>query len=63
MILSFFSVSPCPSRPEAGAWRDLVAVAAGSRHTLGLRANGSVVAAGDDSDGQCAVGGWTDIGG
>jgi len=34
---------------------------AGYAHTVGLKANGTVVAAGDNGDGQCNVGGWTDI--
>ena len=36
-------------------------VAAGSRHTVGLKSDGTVVAVGDSDDGQCDVGGWTDI--
>lgn len=36
-------------------------IAAGRRHTLGLRADGMVLAAGDNSYGQCDVGGWTEI--
>ena len=36
-------------------------VAAGYRHTVGLRADGTVVAAGNDSFGQCDVESWTDV--
>jgi hypothetical protein len=36
-------------------------VAAGSGHTVGLKSDGTVVAAGDNSNGQCDVGGWTGI--
>jgi hypothetical protein len=36
-------------------------VSGGGAHTAGLRSDGTVVAAGDDSHGQCAVDGWTDI--
>ena len=36
-------------------------VSAGDYHTVGLRADGTVIAAGDNDDGQCDVGGWTDI--
>ena len=36
-------------------------VAAGSGHTVGLKADGTVVAMGDNGDGQCNVGNWTDI--
>jgi hypothetical protein len=36
-------------------------VAAGGNHTVGLNSNGTVVAVGDNSSGQCNVGGWTNI--
>ena len=36
-------------------------VAAGGGHTVGLKDDGTVVAVGDSDDGQCDVGGWTDI--
>jgi|GEM_PF-513174 len=36
-------------------------VAAGRRHTAGLRADGAVLAAGDNSFGQCDVGGWSGV--
>ena len=36
-------------------------IAAGSLHALGLRACGSVLAVGDDDDGQLQVGDWSDI--
>ena len=39
----------------------IVAVAAGWSHTVGLRANGTVVAVGDNENGQCDVSNWTDI--
>ena len=39
----------------------IVAVAAGWEHTVGLKADGTVVAAGENSYGQCDVSGWTDI--
>ena len=35
-----------------------MAVAAGSRHTVGLKADGTVVAVGENEDGECEVGGW-----
>jgi len=34
-------------------------VAAGRHHTVGLKSDGSVFAAGDNAYGQCDVGGWT----
>lgn len=36
-------------------------LAAGYRHTAGLRSDGTVVATGDNEHGQCDVSGWTDI--
>ena len=56
-------------------WRDIIAVAAGGRHTLGLKADGTVVAAGitdgrevdfdaatsSNDYGQCNVSDWRDI--
>jgi len=36
-------------------------IAAGEYHTVGLKSNGTVVATGFNIDGQCEVGGWTDI--
>ena len=44
-----------------GGWRDIVAVAAGGSHTVGLKADGKVVAVGSNAYGQCDVSGWTDI--
>jgi alpha-tubulin suppressor-like RCC1 family protein len=38
-----------------------VAIAAGGNHTVGLKSDGTVVAAGYNRDGQCNVSGWTDI--
>ena len=48
-------------------WTDIVAVAAGDDHTVGLKRDGSVVAVGSNADivggyvGQCNVSDWTDI--
>ncbi|MFQ8837636.1 MAG: hypothetical protein ACLR8L_07105 [Oscillospiraceae bacterium] len=42
-------------------WRDIVAVAAGVFHTVGLKSDGTVVAVGYKEDGQCDVSGWRDI--
>ena len=36
-------------------------ISAGSAHTIGLKADGTVVAAGRNGDGQCEVSGWTGI--
>ena len=42
-------------------WTDIVAIAAGDYHTVGLRSDGTVVAVGDNHGGQCDVSDWTDI--
>ena len=49
---------------DVSDWRDIVAVAAGAWHTVGLKSDGTVVATeykGYFDDGQCDVFGWTDI--
>ena len=38
-----------------------MAVSAGTKHTVGLKSDGTVVAVGSNDCGQCNVGGWTDI--
>ena len=48
-------------RSDVDGWRDVVAVAAGSVHTVGVCADGTVRAAGDDTHGQCGVRGWRDV--
>ena len=40
-------------------WRDIVAIAAGTAHTVGLRADGGVVATGSNSHGQLEVETWS----
>ncbi|MGW2653643.1 RCC1-like domain-containing protein [Streptomyces sp. NPDC001478] len=37
-------------------------MAAGSAHTLALRADGTVLSAGNNADGQREVGGWSGVG-
>lgn len=47
---------------NVGSWRNIVAVAAGTSHSVGLKADGTVVACGSDEFGQVSgVSGWTDI--
>ena len=42
-------------------WQNIIAVAAGEDHVVGLRAGGTVVATGENDRGQCDVSDWTDI--
>ena len=42
-------------------WKNIISVAAGYHNTVGLMANGKVVAAGKNEDGQCNVGEWKNI--
>jgi alpha-tubulin suppressor-like RCC1 family protein len=46
---------------QAKEWTGIIHVAAGLNHCVGIRGDGSVVAVGDNSHGQCNVGGWYDI--
>ena len=46
---------------DVSDWKDIVAVSAKSYHTVGLRADGTVVAVGSNSCGECNVSDWTDI--
>ena len=56
-------------RNQVEAWTDIIAIAAGGGsgtdvgggHTVGLKEDGSVVAAGDNTYGQCNVQEWEDI--
>jgi alpha-tubulin suppressor-like RCC1 family protein len=36
-------------------------IAAGRRHTIGLKSDGTVMAVGDNKFGQCDVSGWRDM--
>lgn len=42
-------------------WSNIVDVVACDRISIGLRSDGTVVASGDNSEGACDVGTWTDI--
>jgi alpha-tubulin suppressor-like RCC1 family protein len=50
-----------PVECDVGDWTNIIEVAGGDLHTLGLKSDGIVVAVGDNRDGQCDVGGWTGI--
>lgn len=42
-------------------WNNIIDIAAGYYHTLGLRKDGTVVAVGDNKHGECNVSEWTNI--
>ena len=44
-----------------GLYKDKDTIAAGRRHTVGLKSDGTVTAVGDNNYGQCDVSGWCDI--
>ena len=46
---------------RASEWKDIVQISGDDRMLVGLRQDGTVVATGDNEDGQCNVGKWTDI--
>ncbi len=53
-----------PGCCDVGSWTNITQVDAGYRHTVGLKADGTVVAVRDEQEdnyGECNVGGWTDI--
>jgi hypothetical protein len=43
---------------DVGNWTDIINITAGGAHTVGVKSEGNVVAVGDNSSGQCDVGGW-----
>ena len=43
------------------SWKNIAKIATGSNHTIGLKADGTVIAAGNNREGQCNVYDWTDI--
>lgn len=45
---------------DAGDWTDIVSISVARDHIVGLKSNGTVVAAGDNDKGQCNVSSWTD---
>ena len=46
---------------DVSNWTDIVQVACGYKHTVGLKADGTVVAVGSNYKKQCNVTNWTDI--
>ena len=50
-----------PPELDVSGWTDIIQVAAGELHTVGLKSDGTVVAVGWNEFGQCEVEGWTGI--
>ena len=46
---------------NVSSWKDIVKIEVGSDHIVGLKSDGTVVAAGNNRDGQCEVSCWTDV--
>ena len=46
---------------NVSGWTDMVQLAVGENHTVGLRSDGTVTAVGDNFAGQCDVEDWTNI--
>jgi len=46
---------------NVGDWTDIIQITTGGSQTVGLKADGTVVALGGDAGGQYAVSNWTDI--
>lgn len=46
---------------NVNSWRDIVAISAGTSHTVGLKSNGTVTATGSNASGQCNVENWKGI--
>ena len=49
------------SNEGVDSWQGIVEIAVGTDHMVGVRYDGTVVAAGFNGYGQCDVSGWTDI--
>lgn len=46
---------------SVSGWSDLTVINAGWFHMVGLKSDGTVIAAGNSDRGQCDVSDWTDI--
>ncbi|MEI3085364.1 MAG: RCC1 domain-containing protein [Oscillospiraceae bacterium] len=46
---------------DVSGWTDIIAVSAGSYNTVGLKSDGTVVAAGSNENNRSNVTGWKDI--
>ena len=61
MLFRFWVFPDCTFLDISNDWTDIVAISAVGYYTVGLKADGTVVAVGDNTDGQCEVSDWRDI--
>ena len=62
LLVSLGLVTTAPVLADVSpGWTDIIQVAVGSAHTVGVKDDGTVVAVGYSDDGRCDVGGWTGI--
>ena len=59
--LNVYKPEASESACDVAGWENVVQVAAGLRHTLGLKADGTVYYAGDDARHRAQVEAWTDV--
>lgn len=57
----YFKTADIPVAYDTEEWTGIVAIAAGSCQTVGLKANGTVVAMGSTEDGACDTADWQNI--
>jgi alpha-tubulin suppressor-like RCC1 family protein len=58
-LIASLGAAILPASPVHAAVTPMVS--AGTAHTIGLKSDGTVVAVGDNTSGQCNVSSWTDI--
>ena len=61
LVLATTTLVLADSREVTPGWTDITQVAAGHRHTVGLKSDGTVVAVGATNEGQCDVNEWFEI--
>ncbi len=59
--VSLAATSEDAALASVASWKNIIYLAAGQGHVLGLDVNGCVIAAGENSQGQCDVHTWKDI--
>lgn len=57
----FYSDASIEGLQRVKKWKNIASISAGFRHVLGLRTDGTVVAAGDNTYGQCNVSSWNEV--